>query len=470
MADESAARREQELLRGYLTGLDPAALVELLVEAAAADELLDERLRGSAVRAGLRTGSTDPAVLAAAVGTALEPVGRLDGHGSRRYAEQVGEAVALLRRLLEHGDAAVALPLAQQAIARFDRAVGGAEDPAGALREPADGLALLHLAACAQARPDPVALAEWLAGRHLTQHQDRVPAGIAAYAELLDDDGLSAYGAVLAAAWAQRSAEQSGGQGALARRLEQLHTLRGDTDALVAVLAADLGHPSRQLRIAELLAADGRLSEAVAWAERGLAAAPGQRAHDTPLVSFLSTHYPAVGRHDDAVALLREQFLRRPDPAGYRELLAAARPDDRAGQRAWALAELRRRAAGTTARSWENPAGPLIEVLVAEDESDAAWAAAVEFDAPHRTLLRLAELRAATHPADAVPVYRRELEEQIEAMTRESYRAAVDRMVRLRELYRRLGAPEEFAALLAGVRDAHRAKGSLIADLDARGL
>ena len=466
MPAESAPRQDQGLLRGYLAGLDHGVLVGLLVDAAAEDELLDARLRGAAVREGLRTGSTDPAVLAEAVGAALEPVGRLDEHGSRRYAEQLGGAVGLLRRVLESGDAAAVVPLAQQAIVRFDQAVGEAQDPSGSLRGSADGLAGLHLAACELARPDPVALAEWLAERHLTQDQDRVPYGIAAYADLLGEAGLSAYGALLGAAWAERD----GGRGASARRLEQLHTLRGDTDALVAVLATDLGHPSRHLRIAELLAAAGRVPEAVSWAERGLEAAPDQRAHDTPLVAFLSTHYAAVGRRDDAVSLLRDQFLHRPDPAAYRALLAAAGPDERAGQRAWALAELRRRAARTTARGWENPAGPLIEVLVAEGEPDAAWAAAVEFDAPHRTLLRLAELCAETRPADAVPVYRRELDEQIEAMTRESYRAAAERLVGLRELYRRLGTPEEFDALLAEVRDTHRAKGNLIADLDALGL
>ncbi|MHA6760165.1 hypothetical protein [Streptacidiphilus sp. PAMC 29251] len=289
---------------------------------------------------------------------------------------------------------------------------------------------------------------------------------MAAYAELLGEVGLAAYGSALGLAWGK----QGGGAHALARRMEELHTLRGDTDALVEVLATDLSHPSRHLRIAELLAASGRLSEAVDWAEKGLEAAPEQRTHDAPLMVFLSTHYGAVGRREDAVALHRDQFLRRPDPAAYRALLDAAGPEGWTGEREWALAELHRRAAVTTARSWENPAGRLIEVLVAEGEPDAAWAAAVRYRAPHHALLRLAQLRAATHPAEAVPVYRQEVDEQIEAMTRESYRAAVGWIVRLRELYQQIGVPEELGALLSEIRETHRAKGNLMADLDAKGL
>ena len=466
-----------DLLAGYLAGLPREALVLLLVEAAAEDGRLDRRLRTAAVQESLRAEASrpdpsDPERLARVVGTALEPVGPLDRDGTPGYAAQVDGAVALLRRALERGgDGSTVLPLTEAAIDRFAEAAAGADDPSAALHGSADALAALHLAACERARPEPVALAGWLARRHLEPGPGELPRGLGAYADLLGDAGLTAYGEILTAAWEHGTGEgATGGRRTAAKRLEQLHTLRGDTDALVTVLAGDLGHPSRHLRIAELLAADGRVPEAVRWAEQGLAATPDQRTHDSPLVAFLSTQYTAVGRHDDAVALLREQFLRRPDPAGYRALLDAAEPGDRAAQRTWALAELRRRAARTTARSWENPAGPLIEVLVAEGETDDAWSAAVEFDAPHAARLRLAELCAATRPADAVPVYRHELDLRIEAMTRESYRAAADWTARLRELYRRIGRPEEYDALVAGIRDEHRAKGNLIAELDARGL
>jgi tetratricopeptide (TPR) repeat protein len=466
MARDSASE-PRDPLPGYLAGLDHGELVTLLLAAAAVDRGLGERLRSAAVRAGLREAGGDRAVAEAAVDAALRPVGQLDGPGARLYAEQVGAVVGFLRKILAEGEAELSVRLAQQALERFGAVAVRADDSSGRLSAIAEDLAELHLDACRESRPDAVELASWLAEQHLRVDQD-LPYGIDAYTQVLGDSGLDAYSSALTIVWDQSRA--AGSSTALARRLEALHTARGDIDALVAVLAADLGHPSRYLRIAELLAAEGRVAEAVDWAERGLAAAPVGRGPDAPLLAFLAEHYGAVGRHDEAVALLREQFQRRPDHDTYLALAAAAAPDGGPQQREWALTELHRRAARPTTRSWENPASPLIEFLVADGDLDAAWAAARQYDVPHRALLRLAQLRAAAHPGDAVPVYRQEIDVQIEEQSRESFRAAADWIVRLRDLYRQLGTPEEGSRLVTGIRALHRTKGSLIAELDARGL
>ena len=465
MARDSASEPRDPLPR-YLAGLGHGALVGLLLEAAAEDQGLGERLRSVAVRAALRGAGSDPAVLEAAVDTALRPVGGLDRPGTRLYAEQVAAVVGFLRSTLAGGDAALVVRLAQRAVEQVGAATARADDSSGELGATAEDLAELHLDACREGRPDEAELGEWLAERHLTADQD-IPYGIDSYAQILGDRGLDAYSSTLTIVWDQPG---TAGGPALARRLEDLHTARGDTDARVAVLAADLGHPSRHLRIAELLAAEGRVAEAVDWAERGIAASPAGRGPDAPLLAFLAEHYGAVGRRDEAVALLREQFQRRPDHDAYRALAAAAAPGDGSEQREWALAELHRRAARPTTRSWENPASPLIEFLVADGDLDAAWAAARQYAVPHRALLRLAQLRAATHPADAVPVYRQEIDNQIEEQSRESFRAAAGWTVRLRDLYRQLGAQEQGMRVVAEIRALHRTQGSLMAEFDTRGL
>ena len=465
MARDSASEPRDPLPR-YLAGLEHGALVGLLLEAAAQDQGLGERLRSAAVRTVLREAGGDPVGVEAAVDLALRPVGELDRPGTRLYAEQVGAVVGFLRSTLAGGDAALVVRLAQRAVEQVGAAAARADDASGELGATAEGLAELHLDACREGHPDAAELGDWLAERHLTADQD-VPYGIDSYAQILGDCGLDAYSSALTLVWDQRGSSTSP---TLARRLEAVHTARGDTDALVAVLAADLGHPSRHLRIAELLAAEGRVAEAVDWAERGLAATPDGRGPDAPLLSFLAQHYGAVGRRDEAVALLREQFQRRPDHDAYQALAAAAAPGDRSEQREWALAELHRRAARPTTRSWENPASPLIEFLVADGDLDAAWAAARQYAVPHRALLRLAQLRAATHPADAVPVYRQEIDNQIEEQSRESFRAAAVWTVRLRDLYLRLGTPEEGMRAVGEIRALHRSRGSLMVELDARGL
>ena len=418
----------QDPLPGYLAGLERGALVALLLEAAAADGALAGRLRADAALAELREAG---------------------------------------RRARQARPGAEAVLLAQQAIEQLWAAEQAADAASPELRSLADEFAQLHLTACAAAASgtaaDAAALGAWLARRHLLPSRlpgPGAPRGLTAYTDLLGGSGLAAYATALT----------RGEQPAPARRLEELHTLRGDTDALVAVLATDLGHPSRHLRIAELLAAADRVPEAVGWAERGVAAVADGLGREDRLTDFLTVHYAAVGRREDALALLREQFLARPDPAAYRALLAAAGPDGAGEEREWALAELHRRASRTTARSWENPAAPLIEVLVATGDLDAAWAAADRYDVPRPARLRLARLRADTHPADAIPVYRQEVEARIELMTRESYRAAVDLVLQLRELHEKSGAPDAFDGLLAELRSTHRAKGSLLAELDAHGL
>ncbi|WP_042396943.1 hypothetical protein [Streptacidiphilus carbonis] len=466
--DRTSASRDP--LPGYLAGLDHGALVRLLLEAAAEAPALGERLRSAAVLAALHAAGSDPGAAEAAVRAALQPVAPLDAARTRLYAEQAAAVVGFLGQTLAEGGAGLAVRLAQQAIEQLGAVTPQAEDSAGKLREAAVNLAELHREASLDASlkgcSDPEELAGWLAERHLTADQD-VPYAIDAYAEILGDRGLDAYNSALSAAF-DRSAP--GERRALARRLEAVHTLRGDTDALVAVLATDLGHPSRHLRIAALLAAAGRVPEALEWAERGLALAPSGRGPDAPLLAFVAEHYPVVGRGDEAVALLREQFQRRPDHDAYRALVAALPPEAAAGQRTWALAELNRRAARPTTRSWENPASPLIEFLLADGDPDAAWAAARQYGVPHRALLRLAELRADTHPADAIPVYRQEIDEQIDQQTRDSFRAAATWTARLRDLYRTLGTPEEAVRVIAELRATHSTKGSLLAELDAHGL
>jgi len=463
---DRVAGGEDHPLYEYLSGLDHDTLVDLLIEAAEDDEELGDRLRADAGRHTLQAAAQRVAVgelsdipeLIQVVAAAMSPDWPLDALGTRRYAEQVEGVVELIGAVLDADLAAAALYLCEQAIGQFRSLAGTADRSSEELAAAAEGLAQLHLEACESAGAPSLPLGRWLAECHATPDLG-VPYGLDAYDKLLGETGLAAYADALTTAWSGRAA--GGSDHTLARRMEQLHAVLGDTDALVDVLAGDLTSPGRYLRIAEALAAADRLTDALAWAERGLAATPDGRAHDERLLAFAVAHYELTGRGGEAVALRRDQF---------RALQAAAGADGWPEQRAWALGELRERAARPTARSWENPAAPLIDLLVADGDLDGAWEAATAFAAGHPALLRLAQLRAAAHPADAVPVYRAEVDLQIEGMSRESFRAAVDWIARLRELYQQLGTPEETGRLVEEIRGTHGTQGSLLAELDARGL
>lgn len=443
--------RDRDQLHDYLTVLDRDVLVGLLVEAAAADPALAGRLRDEAVGQALRVAVDQVSTLPAEVlMRVLESALGADAH--------LSGVLALLRAAVADAAPGTAVRLVQRAVERCEDRVAAPE------------LAELHLAACVRARPEPALLGAWLAERHLLPGRAEAPSPLEAYATLLGEEGLAVYADLLTTVWDQHP--DVGRARTLARRMEDLHTLRGDTDAVVAVLATDLGDAGRHLRIAELLVAADRTPEAVAWAERGLAATPAGRVHDSRLLDFLGPRYR--GGHGEPgayLALHREQFARRPDAAAFRVLAAAVDAGDWPEQRAWALAELHRRAARPSARSWENPAAPLIAVLLAEGDPDAAWDAALRYQAGHPTLLRLAELRAADHLEEAVPVYRAEIELQIEAATRESFRAAAERTAQLCALLRRTEPGERQAdLLLAELRSTHRNLGNLLAALDTAGL
>src|SRR5262249_10597566 len=145
------------------------------------------------------------------------------------------------------------------------------------------------------ALPDPVGLANFLAGRALSR--DDIPyLDFARYGDLLGAQGLAELRARFTAAWHANPA------GWFERRaLEKVLSLTGDIDELVAVLSSNLDGQGRgHLRVATELDRAGRADEALAWAERGLreASHPGD-----DLTSYVVERYLSAGREADALTV-----------------------------------------------------------------------------------------------------------------------------------------------------------------------
>jgi uncharacterized Zn finger protein len=77
--------------------------------------------------------------------------------------------------------------------------------------------------------------------------------------------------------------------------------------------------------------------------------------------------------------------------------------------------------------------------------------------------LKLADLRRAEHPEDAIDVYRRHVEDVIAGKDKRAYAEAV-RLIdeTMRELYTECGRPEDFGAYVEEVRTAHKPKRNLM--------
>jgi hypothetical protein len=145
--------------------------------------------------------------------------------------------------------------------------------------------------------------------------------------------------------------------------------------------------------------------------------------------------------------------------------------DNFAAWRARALAVLGK-APVVTARFSARPflQGPgrsdLVEVLLWEDDVEAAWQAAVAGGCRDELWLRLARARAAGHPADAIPILTAAAEQRIGYKNRAAYQDAAQLLVEAGTLFVRCDRSTDFRSYLSGLRAAHRPKRALREELD----
>jgi hypothetical protein len=112
----------------------------------------------------------------------------------------------------------------------------------------------------------------------------------------------------------------------------------------------------------------------------------------------------------------------------------------------------------------------LVEVLLWEDDVEAAWQAAAAGGCRDELWLRLARARAADHPADAIPILTAAAEQRIGHKDRAAYREAAKLLVEAGTLSARCDRSADFGSYLGGLRTAHRPKRALREELDRVGL
>lgn len=465
LAREGAGGDELAEARACLESESREYLIELLLDQAANDPELRARLEAAALRQGA---PRDMKAMKDAVGKAFAVHGFI-GHQHMRALMARADGVAhLLRELLREKRVAEAAELAGYAMRRGIAAYERTDDSGGGFGETLCGLAALHLEICRAAKPDPEAFA-----RNLFELQMSDEWGFfafAGYAPLLGKKGLARYRALAEAAWEKIPPLQPGAKhdyetrrsliaaimGALARH-------EGDVDALVRVHSRDLAHPYRFLEIAGMLAKAGRHDEALAWAERGRKAFPGNL--DSRLVDFLAAAYHREKRDEDALALAWEQFTQRPGLEEYKRLRKCA-----GWTKAWkawrekALAHIRTalerperggawRGAGRTL---------LVEIFLHEGDSDAALAEAKAGGCSGGTWFQIARAREKHHPADAAAIYRDAIDSIIAYKDNRAYDEAATLAKKIGALMQRAGQAEEFGDWIAALREKHRAKRNLM--------
>jgi Uncharacterized conserved protein len=451
--------------------LGAEALAGLLLEHALDDERLHARLL--ALTAGT-SGESDPDFrqLAHAFDVAADPGGFVSWNEAYGFARALEEVIGAVETQLgsDHGPGVVTF--CEHALRRVEEAFEYVDDSDGELGQVKERLEELHLAACREARPEPRELAERLFRWELAGNWETFFGAVERYADVLGDRGIARYRELAEAAWVREPELGPGSDRVwsstryrLSRIMEDLARAEHDIDALVAVLARDRSSGHRYLLIAEELLGADRADEATEWAERGLAAFPEQR--DPRLLDFLCDRYGESGRHEEAIRLAWEALEGSPRLDAYKRLVRVA-------SRAGLWESWRTRAHDVLRQGRETVLGgrdrsELVAALLWEGDAEAAWGEAQAGGCRRDLWLTLARRRESDHPAEALEVYRGQIEPAIRHSDSHTYAGAVEWLEKVQALFGRLEQEDAFDELVREIRERHRAKRNLIKRLDEHG-
>jgi uncharacterized Zn finger protein len=410
--------------------------------------------------------------------------GHLDDYGYVRYVDawawrrDVESVIDKVEDLLAAGSAAEAVELAETVLGHLNDSVGQVDDADGHLHELFEATMALHLRACRQAQPDPVALAERLFGWATEWELDLFLGAIRAYAPVLGDVGLAAYRKVAEQRWEEvpavgpddLSRAEFGTRFRITTVMEHLAETTGGLDELLEVLQRNQASGYAFVRIVLACRDHARDDLALDWARRGLDAFPGE----SRLTELIGDIHASAGHHDEALATERELFAMEPSLARYQRLKqradAAERwPAEREPTVAAARAAIERRQREGTAQPspWHRADGSvLVEILLWEGDSDDAWEAAQQYGCNDRLWLHVAATRGEQHPGDALEIYRRQLDRALEPASNLAYDEAIRLLKTMRPLYTAMDRTDDFTGLVTELRTRHKRRRNLMQRLD----
>ena len=359
------------------------------------------------------------------------------------------------------GKAAASSPT-QELVLLIERAVGHvvkvilrADDSDGMIGDLARELLDLHALACDTGVADPVKLARWMI-RFSFDDQDYFEVDPVRYASALGEQGMTAY---------RREVHRRRGAGdnsfAAKYATERLAVFDGDIDLIIELFGGDLSNPYHFIRLTEAMRELGRDDDVLAWAGRGIAETSGWQV--AQLYDLAAEVYVRRQDHEALFQLRRDQHSRMPSAHSYELLRPAA---EEVGVWQSELRVARSALAGSDL-------GGLVDVLLTDKEPEAAWRVTTDnpdWDPGQRRWIRLAEAREPSHPGDAMDVYLRLADRELETTGRAAYTQATRILKRAGRAAAIAHRTTEFDDHLHELRDRYRRRPTLIAMLDRAGL
>ncbi len=460
----------------WLMNQDKDALADLLLDRAAEDHELQNRLQLKAAAADFSL-ATYKKIIRHAVGRSRF----IDYQEMPEYWRGIDTVIDSIEELLDLGHAAPLIELGEYALLRVEQAIERVDDSDGYMGQLLDRLQEIHRVACMNAEPDPIALAERLFAWELNGDWDTFRGAALTYAGVLGASGLRRYRDLAEAEWAgipplgpgDDDPERYGRRFCIAQMMESLARVGGDLDELVAVKQRDLSSSYAFLEIGKACRSAGENERALAWAEKGLAAF-GDKAHPA-LKSLLVELYLEAGRHDDAMSLIWSQFEQEPGLAAYVKLKdATERQDSWADWRQRGLDYIREKIQESKQNRprtrWQfspwSDHSLLVEIFFWENDMEAAWQEACDGGCTENLWLRLARFREKDHPRDAIAVYQRQVGPTIGRTNNKAYAEAIVLIRRIENLMNGSGDRDDFLQYLATLRTDFKRKRNFIQMLD----
>jgi hypothetical protein len=307
----------------------------------------------------------------------------------------------------------------------------------------------VHAQACRRGAADQLDLAAWLAWFTLHDHTYET-IDVRTYARALGKPGIAAYRDAINQRLDGVPDDFSARQAA-----QRLAVFDRDPDAVVRLFGGDLDSVLDFARVAAAMFEIKRYDDALAFARRGMALPAMWQS--CQLFDVAASVHAQAGDLEEVAAVRLSSLTALPDLESYTALRDAA---SKAGQwpklRTAALAELAARAPDEH-----------VQALLSDDAVDDAWVAATagKGGADSGTMRQLVELRAETHPADAIPYLRGFAEEALRGANREAYRVSVRWLVALRTANERAGTAKGFTAYVAKLREANRRRPAFLDEL-----
>ncbi len=377
----------------------------------------------------------------------------LDYWQSSEWAAEAAPVVDEIGDVLAVSPSAELLGLIERAVGHVVKVLLRSDDSNGEIGGLVAELLELHRLACDAGVAEPVKLARWMV-RFTADDQDFFVLDPKRYAGALGETGLAVY---------RNEIDRRRKAGKQAHTLryadERLAVLDEDVGKIVRLLGGNLTSPYQFIQVTEAMVELGRDDDALAWAQRGIAEASGRPWQFGPLYDLAAGVHLRCGAQGEIATLRWEQHRRMPSSTTY--LLFRDATD------ATGVWESERAEARSVLEAAD--LGELVDALLAEGESEAAWRVTGNYptwDPGPRRWKALAKSRASSHPADAMAVYLKLADLELETTSRPAYTRAAALLKKAGRAADAAGRQVEFSAHLAALREQFHKRPALLETLD----